>query len=76
MSAAVNDPKILNQSKEVRSDDSEVRSDPTLNFYDSNVSQTVQTTQLRPEKRIKGKIQLPLKMSAVKKTSPTGRIVI
>ena len=29
----------------------------------------------RPEKRIKGKIQLPLKMSTVKKTSP-GRIVV
>ena len=41
MAAAINDPKILNQSKDMMEDDSEVRSNP-LNFHsDPTSSQTV-----------------------------------
>ena len=74
VSGQMNNPKIMNQSREVKSDDSDNKIEHNLMFQDSNVSKTMQIAPQKADQKSKNS-QAPFKTSTVKKTSP-GRIVV
>ena len=52
-SGQVNNPKIMNQSREVKSDDSDSRPEQDLLFQDPSISKTIQLAPQKKEQKLK-----------------------
>ena len=53
VSGQVNNPKIMNQSREVKSDDSDNKLEHNLMFQDPNVSKTMQMAPQKADQKSK-----------------------
>ena len=53
VSGQVNNPKIMNQSREVKSDDSDNKIEHNLMFQDPNVSKTMQIAPQKADQKSK-----------------------
>lgn len=52
-SGQVNNPKIMNQSREVKSDDSDSRPEQDLLYQDPSISKTIQLAPQKKEQKLK-----------------------